>query len=513
MAIVQSCSVIIISYNSGSLLPTCLHSIYRAFEGIEGQVIVLDNGSPEALPNTLKEDYPQVEWMESDRNLGFGAACNRAANKARHPYLFFVNPDTLVSKDTFVELLGSIESKPEAGVVGCKILNGDGTLQWACRRSFPSPMAAIYKTLGLARLFPKSRTFGAYNLTYLDPEEENEVDAVSGSFFCVRKTVYEQVNGFDEDFFLYGEDLDICYRIQQAGYHNYYVPNSAIIHFKGQSSKTRMVRSYIDFYQAMLIFARKHPKFLQPVPLWMNAAGVFCAALLGVFSRLLPDWRRMFVDLAWLGALWSLTSTVIELDHYGLGLLILMIATIGPLALLGEYGPLSLSSRNILRFAAPANILICGLGVFMFGLSRYVPLLGLVILIGTWLWRRLLHWFRYFHGVFSGRRRRSALLGCPVGVDQWFLRENLLPGRDILGCVSSVGCGDERVHYLGPTQEFRQIRARTGIREILVVPDRKGNHEEIPADLVRLGLKIESRLLIGHPDTSTFAMVDLNFLK
>ncbi|HSQ40715.1 MAG TPA: glycosyltransferase family 2 protein, partial [Fibrobacteraceae bacterium] len=203
------------------MLPTCLYSIVRGLQGMEAQILVVDNGSPQPLPQNLRKEYPQVDWILSEKNLGFGGACNLAANQARHPYLFFVNPDTLVSRDTFSKLVEYMSVKPQAGIVGCKILNGDGTLQWACRRSFPSPMSAIYKTLGLATLFPKSRRLGAYNLSYLDPDMETEVDAVSGSFFCVRKDIYEQVHGFDEDFFLYGEDLDICLRVQQAGFRNF----------------------------------------------------------------------------------------------------------------------------------------------------------------------------------------------------------------------------------------------------------------------------------------------------
>jgi len=512
MASARAFSAIIISYNSGSLLPSCLHSIFRAMDGLEGQVIVFDNGSPQPLPESLKSDYPQVEWMHSDKNLGFGTACNRAAQKAKHPYFFFVNPDTLVSKDTFASLLNYISDKPDAGVVGCRILNGDGSLQWACRRSFPSPMAAVYKTLGLASLFPKSRTFGAYNLTYLDPEHEEIVDAVSGSFFCVRREVYESIGGFDEDFFLYGEDLDICYRIQQAGRKNFYFPGTSIIHFKGQSSKTRMVRSYIDFYQAMIIFARKHPTFLQPVPLWMISVGVFCAAALGVFSRLLPDWTKMLTDVAWLTLLW------LGLDQVGvsvepMGFAFWVGGTVLPLLFLGEYGAYQLSPKDLGSRVAPFLFLSIASAIAFFHQTPWLFAGALVGLMGIWFWRRLLFWFHYFRGVFTGQRKRSVLLGNHASVSDWFIRENLLPGRDVLGCVSAQGAGDAQEHYLGPVRDILGIRMRTGVMELLVVPDRSGQHEEIPSELLGLRGKIRTWLLIGHPDTSTFAMVDLHFLK
>lgn len=513
MSAPSACSVIIISYNSGSLLPTCLHSVFRALHGMDHQVIVLDNGSPEPLPAELKQAYPAVEWLSSDVNLGFGKACNRAAEKAKYPYLFFVNPDTLASKETFHKVLEYAHQLPNAGVVGCRILNGDGTLQWACRRSFPSPMGAIYKTLGLAWLFPKSKRFGSYNLTYLDPNEAHEVDAVSGSFFCVHQDVFREVGGFDEDFFLYGEDLDICYRIQQAGYHNHYYPGTAIIHFKGQSSKTRLLKSYIDFYQAMLIFARKHPKFLHPVPLWLISSGVFFAAALGVFSRLLPEWFKLFIDIAAFAVGWGgcvlLSGANFHPDWFvGVAASIFL-----PLLLSGGYGFGVLSGGIILRRVFPLTAIIAT----TMGILLSVPWkLALAIPAGyflTWFWRRLLYWFHYFQGVFSGKRKRSVLLGDHALVDRWFRRENLLSGRDILGCVSRAGIAKASIHFLGTLKELPRIRSLTGFRELLVIPDETGWHEDPPAQAELLGEKMDTILLIGHPNTSTFAMVDLNFLK
>lgn len=508
-----ACSVIIISYNSGSLLPTCLHSVFRALQGMEHQVIVLDNGSPEPLTAELKLAYPQVEWMFSDTNLGFGKACNKAAEKAKYPYLFFVNPDTLVSSDTFFKVLDYTQKLPNAGIVGCRILNGNGTLQWACRRSFPSPLGAIYKTLGLAWLFPKSKRFGSYNLTYLDPNEAHEVDAVSGSFFCLRQDVYREIGGFDEDFFLYGEDLDICYRVQQAGYHNHYFPGTSIIHFKGQSSRTRLLKSYIDFYRAMLIFARKHPKFLDPVPLWLISFGVFFAAALGIFSRLLPDWLKLFIDIVVFAAVWGICSiasnTGVHFDWFvGVATSIFV-----PLLISGGYGFGLLSGTLVLRKVVPLSSLVFG-GFLVF--KSLPPELAFAVLGGfflTWFWRRLLHWFHYFYGVFTGRRRRSVLLGDHDQIDFWFRKENILAGRDILGCVTRGYQSNKSIHYLGSVQALPKIRSLTGFRELLVIPDKTGWHEDSPT-LGELGEdKFDTILLVGHPNTSTFAMVDLNFLK
>ena len=207
-----SCSVIIIAYNSCDFIPACLKSVRDACEGLDSQIIVLDNGSNEPIIPEIKNFFPEVEWIDSKENLGFGKGCNLAEKHATKPYLFFINPDTIISKNAFREMLKFMEEHPEAGTVGCRILNEDGTLQWACRRSFPTIVSAVSKTIGLAALFPKNKTLASYNMSYADPDEMIEVDAISGSFFCIRRDVYEKLNGFDEDFFMYGEDLDLCFR-------------------------------------------------------------------------------------------------------------------------------------------------------------------------------------------------------------------------------------------------------------------------------------------------------------
>jgi GT2 family glycosyltransferase len=165
MSTALSCSVVIIAYNSRDYISACIASVTDALQGIESEIIVVDNGSPIPILEEQKKAFPNVRWIDSPRNLGFGKGCNLAAKMATKEILFFINPDTVVSKGTFQSTLAYIESKPDAGAVGCKILNGDGSLQWACRRSFPSPFAAICKTIGLSALFPKSKIFASYNMT------------------------------------------------------------------------------------------------------------------------------------------------------------------------------------------------------------------------------------------------------------------------------------------------------------------------------------------------------------
>ena len=165
-----SCSIIIVAYNSCDFIPACLKSVRDACEGVDSQIIVLDNGSKDRIKPEIKKFFPEVLWLDSDKNLGFGKGCNLAEKQATKPFLFFINPDTVVSRDSFTKVLDFIEEHPESGTVGCRILNEDGTLQWACRRSFPTIISAVSKTVGLAAMFPNSKMLASYNMTYADPD-------------------------------------------------------------------------------------------------------------------------------------------------------------------------------------------------------------------------------------------------------------------------------------------------------------------------------------------------------
>ena len=212
---VMDLSVIIVNYNVRDFLENALVSIEKALEArlengkqITSEVFVVDNGSDDGSVELVRKKFPHVHLLVNEENLGFARANNAALKKVHGRYLLLINPDTIVQEDTLKAMIEFFESNPAVGAAGCRILNPDGTLQLACRRSFPSPWVSFTKTTGLSALFPRSKLFGRYNLTYLNPNEICEVDAISGSFMIVRRTVYEQVGGLDENFFMYGEDLD-----------------------------------------------------------------------------------------------------------------------------------------------------------------------------------------------------------------------------------------------------------------------------------------------------------------
>jgi GT2 family glycosyltransferase len=251
-------SIIIVNYNVKEFLQNLLHSIEKAALNISNEIIIVDNASDDGSVELIREKFPSVKLIANTENLGFGKANNQALVIAEGKYLLLINPDTIVSEDTFDKMIRFFKDNSGAGLAGCKILNPDGSLQLACRRSFPGPWTSFCKVTGLSNLFPKNKLFARYNLTYLNENQTYEVDAISGSFMMMRKETYDKVGGFDEEFFMYGEDLDLCYRIQQAGFKVYYVHTTQIIHYKGESTKRSRLDETKVFYDAMHLFVKKH---------------------------------------------------------------------------------------------------------------------------------------------------------------------------------------------------------------------------------------------------------------
>ncbi len=251
-------SIIIVNYNVKEFLLNLLDSIKQASKNISTEIIVIDNNSDDDSVQLLKNKYPSVITIENKTNVGFGAANNQGLEICKGKYILLINPDTLVREGTFEKMINFLGENKDIGLAGCKVLNPDGSLQLACRRSFPKPWVSLTKVTGLSSLFPKSKLFAKYNLTYLDENKSYEVDAVSGSFMMLRRETYEKVGGFDTDFFMYGEDLDLCYRVQKNGYKVFYVSETEIIHYKGESTKRSKIDETKIFYDAMHLFVKKH---------------------------------------------------------------------------------------------------------------------------------------------------------------------------------------------------------------------------------------------------------------
>ncbi len=251
-------SVIIVNYNVRFFLEQCLYSVQEALQGLAAEIIVTDNHSDDGSREYLPHRFENVRFIFNDQNLGFAKACNQGLAASSGKYILFLNPDTILPEDGLKKCIAFLDAHPDAGAVGVKMLDGSGRFLKESKRSFPSPLTSLYKLFGLSRLFPRSKIFARYHLGYLSENETNEVQVLAGAFMMIRREVLEQLGGFDENFFMYGEDIDLSYRVQQAGYRNYYFADVQIIHFKGESTRRGSMNYVRMFYSAMSRFVKKH---------------------------------------------------------------------------------------------------------------------------------------------------------------------------------------------------------------------------------------------------------------
>jgi len=277
-------SIIIVNYNTRRLTLDCLHSVYASVTGYTYEVLLIDNNSSDDSVSSIRNEFPQVGLIENKENAGFSRANNQGIRLARGQYILLLNSDTIVEPDTFQIMLDYMNRHPEIGAAGCKVVLPDGSLDKACKRGFPTPSASFYYAFGFSKLFPDRPRFNQYQLGYLNPDEEYEVDCLVGAFMMVRRKTIEEVGMLDEEFFMYGEDVDWCYRIKEAGWQIYYYPRTKIIHYKGASSRRKPYKIIYEFHRAMILFHRKHYKrnysFVTNAAVYMGVAVKFGLALL-----------------------------------------------------------------------------------------------------------------------------------------------------------------------------------------------------------------------------------------
>jgi len=257
-------SVIIVSYNVKYYLQQCLETLYNSAVGIEMEVFVVDNASTDGTQKYIKKTFPKEKFptltlLENSENLGFGKANNLGLRESKGEYILFINPDTMVGENCLKDCLDFFWHHSDAGGLGVRMLKPNGAFAPESRRGLPTPFTSLCKILGLSKMFPQSHVFGRYYMQYQNEWKENSIDVVSGAFMMIPHAVLNKVGGFDEDFFMYGEDIDLSYRIQKAGFQNYYLP-TPILHYKGESTEKSSYRYVYVFYQAMLIFFDKHYK-------------------------------------------------------------------------------------------------------------------------------------------------------------------------------------------------------------------------------------------------------------
>jgi GT2 family glycosyltransferase len=419
-------SIIIVNYNVRPFLESALVSVQKAMEGIDGEVIVVDNASDDGSAEMLRQRFPDVRLIVNGKNLGFAAANNVALKTSQGEQILLLNPDTLIQEDTLRVMINFLDNHPDVGLAGCKVLNPDGSFQLACRRSFPTPWVAFTKIAGLSSIFPRSPLFARYNLTYLDPEQAYEVDAVSGSFMFVRRTAVDAAGGLDEQFFMYGEDLDWCYRIKKEGWKIFYTPATQIIHYKGESARRSDIDEVKLFYQAMHLFVKKHFKrgFFPPFILGLGIAVREWVAFLvriarplraAILDLLFVNLALLLAELVWFGELFRLPAHAYPVTTTVPWLIIAM-----AMYSMGAYTTRKLSISRAAGAVLVGYVILSALTFFFkqYGFSRMV-----VLISGAISMMFLPGWRLAASALLSPEHRRKSLFG----------RRTIIVGTEVSG--------------------------------------------------------------------------------
>ncbi len=294
-------SIVIVNYNVKYFLEQALHSVRKALQGIEAEVFVVDNHSVDGSCEMVKRKFPEVILIENKENTGFSKANNQAIHLSKGEYVLLLNPDTVVEEDCFTKTIAFMDATPDAGALGVKMIDGKGHFLPESKRGLPTPKVAFYKMFGFATIFPKSKRFGKYHLGYLDKNKTHSVEVLAGAFMMLRKSVLDKIGLLDEDYFMYGEDIDLCYRISKSGYKNYYFPDTTIIHYKGESTKKTSINYVFIFYRAMITFAQKHytQKHAQAFSFLINIA-IYIRAGISIIMRLIQKLYMPVMDFVFM---------------------------------------------------------------------------------------------------------------------------------------------------------------------------------------------------------------------
>tara|TARA_A100001011_G_C14315847_1_gene847939 strand:- start:2316 stop:4367 length:2052 start_codon:yes stop_codon:yes gene_type:complete len=293
-------SIVIVSYNVKDFITQCIRSIYKSnLNKNDYEIIVIDNDSHDDTVLTIEEEFQEVIIIKNDNNEGFSKAVNKGVDASKGKNICIINPDVIIKNDTLSNLLTKIECNEKIGAIGPRVINTDGTIQHSCKRSFPTPVNSLFRLFKLDKLFPKNKIFGNYNLTYLNIDKEHEVDVLSGAFMLIPRKIFNLVDGFDERFFMFGEDIDLCHKIKDQGYKIIYSPITEIIHYKGESVKNAPYDMINVFYSAMDIYYHKYStkyKYWKLISALVKVVLYFRKSF-SLFKMLLSNLLTLFIDL------------------------------------------------------------------------------------------------------------------------------------------------------------------------------------------------------------------------
>ena len=451
----RSLSVIIVNYNVCDFLKQAIASVQKACSTLDAEIIVVDNDSADGSVEMVVSSFPDVTLIRNTQNIGFSRANNQAIKISRGEFIVLLNPDTLVSEDSFSVMINFLREHPDAGAVGCQILHPNGKFARESRRAFPTPFVAFCRVAGLSTLFPQSKIFGQYNMSYLPVDEVAEVDALSGSCMMVRrKALLESGPRFtgsddvpdtprllDEEFFMYGEDLDWCYRIQKAGWKIFYTPDTQIIHYKGESTRKGELRYVKLFYGAMVRFSRKHFRGYGRVFVELLRVAIVFKALLSVLGRAVHSSIPVIIDfgVTYLSVIAASLIRSSEGFSFPSPLFMLTVApafslvTTAGIGLSGGYRKSGKSIRSVILGLVLALLLVSAASFFVkqIAFSRLIVLLSVpvaAVLLGA---IRLLNRYR------ASSITRVALVGSDDDASKLLeaTRSNPNPSFEVVGIV------------------------------------------------------------------------------
>ena len=489
----------------------CLVSVYRALENISAEVFVVDNNSIDGSVEMVEQKFPTVHLIANKQNVGFSTANNQAIRISKGKYVLLLNPDTVVSEDTFSKTITFLNQHPNAGGLGVRMIDGKGNFLPESKRGLPTPSVAFYKIFGLSTLFPRSKRAGRYHLGFLPENEINKVDILSGAFMLMRKEALDKVGLLDEAFFMYGEDIDLSYRIQLGGYDNYYFPETKIIHYKGESTKKSSVNYVFVFYNAMIIFAKKHFSennanlfsFLISVAIYLRAGG----ALLVRFAKqsFLPliDFIIIILGLYSITNYWEIYKDIV----FETSILLIALPTYALIWLLNIYyqggydKPFKLKSSYLGTFIGTVIILsIYALLPKYYQFSRLFILAGAVIASSYFILSRILLAISIGgkYATTKSTQKTFAIIGSPLEISR--VEQLLKQSTTITSKIVAISATDQKNDtQAGTLSQLDQIVHLNHIDEIIFcAKDITSN--QIISWMVELN-KYPIDFKIAHPDS------------
>ena len=503
-------SVIVVNYNVEFFLEQCLNSVKKALKNVSGEVFVVDNNSIDNSVEMVKNRFPEYNLIDNKENLGFSKANNQAMRISQGEYVLLLNPDTVVEEDTFEKVVQFMDEHPDAGGLGVRMVDGKGNFLPESKRGLPTPAVAFYKIFGFAKLFPRSKKFGKYHLGYLSEFETNQCEVLSGAFMLMRKEALDKVGLLDEAFFMYGEDIDLSYRIIKGGYKNYYFPETRIIHYKGESTKKSSVNYVFVFYRAMVIFAEKHfsNKNAKLFSTMINLA-IYLRASLAILARfvkraLLPaiDFTILTAGLFALTRQWSMDDIQFPKEIIRISIPTYVLTWLISIFYSGGYDkPIQLKKSAIGSLVGTVIILtIYALLPRVYQFSRLFILEGMVLTMLYFFLSRLL--LRKFGGKDFKLKNRISKRFLIIGDQEEVQRvtevlKNSVPQID---AILLANVGQEKADWsLGTLQQLDQITHIHKIDEIIFCAK-----NTTASDIIDWMTKIDSQTIdfkIAQPDS------------